>query len=123
MGLVGGEPVQRSPAPYSIHEKAYYADAATVEYVQPGLTITVNSAAVSANGTITVNLHADGSQRVASGHGRCHHSGAISLSYIAATIPNGQEDYTAYTTKRRHRNGNCFDPQPGADSGGTTTTR
>ena len=40
--------------PYSTHEKAYYASPDLVEFVRPGLTITVNSAAIAANGAITV---------------------------------------------------------------------
>lgn len=38
----------------SPHEKAAYADAATVEFVRPGLTITVNRAQIASDGTITV---------------------------------------------------------------------
>jgi len=38
---------------YSRQEKAFYADAATVQFVQPGLTITINSAQIAADGTIT----------------------------------------------------------------------
>jgi hypothetical protein len=39
---------------YSPREKAYYTDAATVEFVRPGLTITVNGAQIAADGTISV---------------------------------------------------------------------
>ena len=40
--------------PYSPHEKAFYADTATVQFVRPGLTITVDSAGIAADGTISV---------------------------------------------------------------------
>src|SRR6516225_1484144 len=40
--------------PYSPHEKAFYADDATVQFVNPGLKITVNSAQIASDGTISV---------------------------------------------------------------------
>src|SRR5690348_12310522 len=43
------------PRPYNVHEKAYFMDAQTVEFVRPGLNITISSASIAANGTITVN--------------------------------------------------------------------
>ena len=61
--------------PYSVHEKAYFADAASVEFVRPGLTITVNSAAIAAEWRDHGHLHADRSQWPASGFGRGHHAG------------------------------------------------
>jgi hypothetical protein len=39
--------------PFSPHEKAFFADRAVVEFVAPGLVITINSAAIAADGTIT----------------------------------------------------------------------
>ena len=39
--------------PYSPHEKAFYADATTVAFIRPGLAITINSAQIAADGTIT----------------------------------------------------------------------
>ena len=49
--------------------------------------------------------------------------GTVSLSYIAAVIPNGQEDYTAYTTRAATGTVIATTQQPGADSGGVTTLR
>src|ERR1700689_4502014 len=39
---------------FSPREKAFYADAATVEFVNPGMAITVTGATIVAKGTITV---------------------------------------------------------------------
>jgi len=91
--LVGG-----SKSPYSPRSKAYYADAALVNFVRPGLVITINSASVSAAGVISVNytltdptgLPLDGSGVTT--------PGAVTLAYIAAYIPKGQDQYVAYTT-------------------------
>jgi hypothetical protein len=40
--------------PYTPREKAYFADDNTVQFVRPGLTITINSANIAADGTVTV---------------------------------------------------------------------
>jgi len=91
--LVGG-----SKSPYSPRSKAFYADAALVNFVRPGLVITINSASVSTAGVISVNytltdptgLPLDGSGVTT--------PGAVTLAYIAAYIPKGQDQYVAYTT-------------------------
>jgi OmcA/MtrC family decaheme c-type cytochrome len=121
VGLLAASLFSAPRRPYSIHEKAFYADTATVEYVAPGLTITVNSAAVSANGTITVTYTLTDPNGLPLDAAGVTTPGAISLSYVAATIPNGQEDYTAYTTKAATGTVIASTLQPSADSGGTTT--
>jgi hypothetical protein len=50
---------------FSPREKAYYADAQTVEFVNPGLTITVTGATIAANGTNRGSTYPDGSDWVA----------------------------------------------------------
>lgn len=91
--LVGG-----SKSPYSPRSKAFYADASLVNFVRPGLVITINSASISTAGVISVNytltdptgLPLDGSGVTT--------PGAVTLAYIAAYIPQGQTQYVAYTT-------------------------
>ena len=75
VALVAASLASSPKRPYTPHEKAFYADDATVEFVQPGLTITINSAAIAANGTITVTYTLDGSQWFAVGCGRSDHAG------------------------------------------------
>ena len=106
---------------YSTHEKAFYADPATVEYVNPGLKITVNSAAIAANGTIAVTYTLTDPNGIPLDTAGVVTPGTISLSYIAAVIPNGQEDYTAYTTRAATGTVIATTQQPGADTGGVTT--
>ena len=107
--------------PYSIHEKAFFADAASVEFVRPGLTITVNSAAIGPSGTITVTYTLTDPFGLPLDAAGVSTPGLVSLSYVAAVIPNGQEDYTAYTTRAASGTVIATTQQPGADSGGTTT--
>ena len=40
---------------FTIHDKAYYADANTVNFVRPGLTISIVSAQIASDGTISVH--------------------------------------------------------------------
>ena len=57
--------------PYSKHDKAFFLPDATVEFVRPGLTITINSAKIASDGTITVALYSDRSERVAARFSGC----------------------------------------------------
>jgi OmcA/MtrC family decaheme c-type cytochrome len=97
-------------------------DDATVQFVRPGLTITVNSAAIAANGTITVTYTLTDPSGLPLDAAGITTPGPISLSYVAAVIPNNQEDYTAYTTRVATGTVIASTEQPGADSGGTTTS-
>ena len=106
---------------YSIHEKAHYADPATVEFVNPGLTITINSAQVASNGTITTVYTVSDPTGLPLDAAGVTTPGAISLSFVAAFIPNNAEQYTAYTTKTATGTVIASTQQPGADSGGTSS--
>ena len=74
VGLVAVSLTSAPRRPYSPHDKAFYADAQTVEFVLPGLTITVNSAAIAANGAITVTYTLTDPNWSAAGFGRDHNA-------------------------------------------------
>src|SRR5271165_564183 len=83
---------------YSKRDKAFYADPALVAFVNPGLTITINSAKISSAGAITVTYtltYPNGQPLDAAG---ATTPGAIGMTFIASYIPKGQEQYVAYTT-------------------------
>jgi OmcA/MtrC family decaheme c-type cytochrome len=105
--------------PYSPQWKAYYADAQTVEFVAPGLTITINSAAIASNGTITTTYTLTDPNGLPLDTTGVTTPGTISLSFVAAVLPKGQEDYTAYTTRAATGTVIASTQQPGSDSGGT----
>lgn len=109
-------------SPYSSHDKAYYADADTVQFVNPGLTITINSAAIASNGTITTTYTLTDPTGLPLDAAGVQTPGTISVSFIAATIPAGQEQYTAYTTRVATGTVIASTAQPGADSGGVSTS-
>src|SRR5580658_875295 len=73
---------------FSPHEKAFYADAATVEFLNPGLTIAVTGATISANGTITVQYALTDPTGLPLDSAGVYTPGTISTSFVAAYIPN-----------------------------------
>jgi OmcA/MtrC family decaheme c-type cytochrome len=106
---------------YSSREKAFYADPQIVDFVRPGLTIKVTSAQIASDGTITVAYTLTdpaGLQLDAAG---VTTPGAITLGYVAAVLPNDQEQYTAYTTRANSGPAVASTNQPSADSGGMAT--
>lgn len=106
---------------YSPREKAFFADPATVEFVRPGLTITINSAQIAADGTITVAYTLTDPGGLPLDAAGVTTPGTITLGYIAAVLPNNQEEYTAYTTRANSGPAVASTKQPGPDSGGVTT--
>jgi OmcA/MtrC family decaheme c-type cytochrome len=106
---------------FSPREKAFYADAETVQFVNPGLVITVTGATIAANGTITAQYTLTDPTGLPLDSAGISTPGAISISFVAAYIPNGQEQYTAYTTKVDTGTVIASAIVPGADSGGVTT--
>ena len=85
---------------YSPREKAFWADKALVDFVSPGLSITINSAAIASNGTITVTYTLSDPNGLPLDASGATTPGAISLAFVAAYIPKGQEQYVAYTTEQ-----------------------
>ncbi len=79
-------------------DKAFYADPALVNFVNPGLTITINSASIASNGAISVTYTLTDPTGLPLDAAGVNTAGPISLTYFAAYIPKGQEQYVSYTT-------------------------
>jgi OmcA/MtrC family decaheme c-type cytochrome len=107
---------------YTKHDKAFFADQATVEFVRPGLTITINSATIGTDGTITVTYTLTDPSGLPLDAAGVTTPGPVSLSYVAAVLPNSQQDYTSYTTRTATGTVLASTQQPGADSGGAAAT-
>ncbi len=109
-------------SPYTSREKAFFADATTVQFVRPGLTFKITDAQIAADGTITATISLTDPTGLPLDRLGVSTPGTVSVSFIAATIPKGQEQYNAYTvrTKTSTINGKSA-IQAGADSGGTFT--
>ena len=107
--------------PYSTREKAFFADDPTVQFVRPGLVIKVNSAQIAGDGTITAVYTVSDPAGLPLDTTGVTTPGTISLSFIAAVLPNAQEQYTSYTTRTATGTVLATTQQAGADSGGTST--
>ncbi len=108
--------------PFTPHEKAYYADPSVIAYVQPGLTITIVSAKIASDGTISVDYKLSDPTGLPLDLSGITTPGPISLSFLAAYIPKGQEQYTSYIVRTATAASGATATQAAADSGGTTTT-
>jgi OmcA/MtrC family decaheme c-type cytochrome len=108
---------------FTPHEKAYYADPSLVAYVLPGFTITVVSANIGSDGTISVDYKLSDPNGAPLDRSGVVTPGPISLSFLAAYIPKGQEQYTSYIVRTAMAaTGTATATQAAADSGGTTQT-
>src|SRR5580658_9106476 len=85
---------------YSPREKAFYADPALVDFVRPGLVITINSAKISSAGVISVTYTLTDPSGLPLDAAGANTPGVVSLAYVASYIPKGQEQYVAYTTEQ-----------------------
>ena len=109
-------------SPFSKHDKAYYASENLINFVRPGLVFKVTTAQIAQDGTISARVLVTDPKGLALDRDGVNTPGAVSISFIAATIPQGQTQYTAYTTRL------STSPitkqtatQAGSDSGGTFT--
>ena len=111
-----------SKTSFSKRDKAYYADAKIIDFVRPGLVFKIDKASIAGDGTITAHVLVTDPQGLPLDRLGVDTPGVVSMSFIAATIANGQTQYTAYTTRvsTSSVNGKTA-TQAAADSGGTFT--
>jgi OmcA/MtrC family decaheme c-type cytochrome len=115
VALVGG-----SKSPYSPRDKAFWADKALVDFVLPGLNIAINSAQITSGGVISVTYTITDPTGLALDQAGATTPGVVSLSFIAAYISKGQEQYVAYTTRSATGAVSGTVTQPAGESSGTT---
>ncbi len=124
--IAAGAAVADDTAVFSPREKAFFADAAQVAFVRPGLAITINSATIAADGTITTIFTISDPKGVGLDNTGVITPGAVSLSYVAAVLPNSLTNaYTSYTTRVSVGLPGAVLPttvQAGPDSGGKLTS-
>ncbi len=106
---------------FSVHERAYYAAQATVNFVRPGLTMKVVSANIAQDGTISVDYKITDPKGLPLDPAGITTPGNVAVSFIAAYIPKGQTQFFAYTTRTQTSPITKVSAiQAGADSGGAT---
>jgi OmcA/MtrC family decaheme c-type cytochrome len=107
---------------YSPREKAFYADPALVDFVRPGLVITINSASISSTGAIGLTYTLTDPSGLPLDATGATTPGAVSLTYIASYIPKGQKQYVAYTTAQATGKVLGTITRPNFEEGGGTLT-
>lgn len=109
--------------PFTQHDKAFYASEATVNFVRPGLIQKTVGHEILADGTVKARVKMTDPKGLPLDRLGITTPGTISTSFILASIPKGQAQYVAYTTRTQTSpiTGNSA-VQAGADSGGTWTT-
>jgi OmcA/MtrC family decaheme c-type cytochrome len=106
---------------FTIHDKEYYAAPNILSFVRPGLVITIVSANVAQDGTISVDYKLTDPKGLALDQAGVTTPGPISLSFLCAYIPKGQTQFYAYTTRIQTSTiTNVSAVQASTDSGGTT---
>ena len=104
------------------HEKAYHVDPSIVAHVQPGLVIGIVSSKIASDGTISVDYKLTDPAGAPLDRSGVTTPGPISLSFLAAYISKGQEQYTSYIVRTATAPSGAKATQAAADSGGTTQT-
>lgn len=108
-------------SPYARNNKMAYVTDATQNFPgASGLTVTITSASIASNGTITVNYTLKDSSGLPLDSTGVSTPGTVSTSFIAAYIPNNAEQYTSYTTSTSTGTAGTF-TNAAKDSGGVTT--
>lgn len=107
-------------ATYSQTEKAAFLPEYVIEFLRPGLQIQINSASIAQDGTITTTYTLTDPAGLGLDAAGVYTPGPITVSFVAAFIPQNAEQYTAYTTRSQSGTAGTF-VNAGPDSGGTTT--
>ena len=84
---------------FTIHDKAYYADANLVNFVRPGLVIKITSASIAEDGTIKATFKLTDPKGLPLDRLGVTTPGNVSISLIAAYIPASRTQYVSYTTR------------------------
>jgi len=88
--------------------------------VATGVVVKIKSASIAKDGTITARFTLTDSQGAGLDVNGIQTPGTLSVRFVAAFIPNGQSQYTAYTTSvvKATSNTNPSQTQAGTDTGG-----
>ncbi|MBI4893442.1 MAG: OmcA/MtrC family decaheme c-type cytochrome, partial [Acidobacteria bacterium] len=91
--------VSSTKSPFTPQDKAFYADEATVNFVRPGLVFKILGQSIAADGTVKVKFSITDPKGLPLDRLGVTTPGAVSTSFIIATIPADTPYYQAYTTR------------------------
>ncbi|MBI3667684.1 MAG: OmcA/MtrC family decaheme c-type cytochrome [Acidobacteria bacterium] len=97
--VVGAVVTFSIPKPaFTKHDKAYYADPKLINFVRPGLVIKVQGVNISSDGTVRVQFRVADLKGLPLDLNGVNTPGEISVNFVIAYIPQGQQQYVSYTT-------------------------
>ena len=104
--------------------RPHAADQNLINFIRPGISVKVVSAAIANDGTITARVNISDPKGLPLDMTGVTTPGAVTLRLIAAYIPAGQKQFVAYTTTlaKATLNSNPSQTQAATDSGGTWKT-
>ncbi|MBE7540800.1 MAG: OmcA/MtrC family decaheme c-type cytochrome [Bryobacteraceae bacterium] len=106
--------------PFNERDKAFYMDEAMVNFVRPGLVITVTGHEIAQDGTVKARFKLTDPRGLGLDRLGITTPGNISVSFILARIPTGKSQYEAYTVRTQTSPITGVSAvQASADSGGT----
>jgi OmcA/MtrC family decaheme c-type cytochrome len=112
--------ISKTTGPFTTADKAFYLDEASANFIRPGLKITITGATIAPDGTVQASFTLADPKGQPLDRDGIVTPGTISTSFIAAYIPQGQKQYTAYTTRTQTSPiTSQTATQAGTDSGGT----
>ncbi len=107
---------------YSPHDKAFFADPAAVSFVRPGLIFKIAAAQIANDGTISATISITDPLGLPLDRAGIVTPGVVAISFVAATIPTADAQYTSYTTRsQKSPITGVTAIQAGADTGGAFT--
>jgi OmcA/MtrC family decaheme c-type cytochrome len=107
---------------FTPRDKAYYADQNTINFVRPGLTMTIVSAKIADDGTLSVDYKLTDPKGLGLDRLGVTTPGAISPSFLVAYIPKGQTQFVSYITRQRSSaDGKITVTQATGETGGVHT--
>lgn len=125
LGIVAVALTSATKSSFTVHDKAFYATDATVDFVRPGMVVKILSAAIAQDGTITAKVSFSDPTGLPLDKDGVLTPGAISggnPGMLADVMPKGATQFTAYTFRNVTSTiNNQTAVQAGADSGGTWT--
>jgi OmcA/MtrC family decaheme c-type cytochrome len=83
---------------FTPYDKAYYADPNTVNFVRPGFVISIVSADIAKDGTMSVHYKLSDPKGLPLDLAGVQTPGTISVRFLMAYIPKGQKQFASYIT-------------------------